>query len=80
MDLVQWVYAHPELAVGAGASGIACVRWALGLSQKLDRIGDALVALKETLDSHDKRIDDHESRLRALEIGEKNGLPESVVG
>lgn len=71
MDLVSWIYTHPELALGVFASGGACVKWALGLSQKLDRIGDALVALKDTLDSHDKRIDDHEDRLRALEMGEK---------
>lgn len=80
MDLVSWIYAHPELSLGVFGGGFACVRWALGLSQKLDRIGDALVALKDTLDSHDKRIDDHEERLRALELGDKDGISASTLG
>jgi len=67
MDLVTWIYDHPELALGLAGAILAVVRWAWSVSNSLASMASSLKVVVDNIEKHEKRLDKHEVRLVQLE-------------
>ena len=73
MELVQWMYDHPQLAVAILAASIGVGKWAYGLYVNVALMAQSLQELSKNIKEHDSRLDNHEVRLALLEKGKSNG-------